>query len=257
MEKRQRSPNYPALGLREAVDKARMLHQAVGRTEHDRETVARGMGYRSLSGASATAVSALRKYGLLEGRNDEIQVSDRAMAILFAHTEEERREALREAALEPTLFSELAQKFPGDRINDELVKNYLIRNGFGVQAADGVISAFKETLEFVGGFEQGYDSASKNDGANQMPTVEASAPKPPQAGGSIGARAAPVVDGLQRLLARYDFEGGGHVEVRVTGEVDTDSALDMVETLIQLKRKELERRTRSRQQKEIDDEPDA
>ena len=48
----------------------------------------------------------------------------------------------------------------------------------------------------------------------------------------------------ERLLGRYDFEGGGSVRVVLSGEMETDEALDMVETLIALKRAELARRKR-------------
>lgn len=160
MNKRQRSPNYPSFGLREAVDKVRMLHKAIGQRPTSREIVATSMGYRGLSGASATAISALNKYGLLEGRGDDVRISDRAMAILHPHSDDELHVALHEAAITPTLFREIYEKFPGTIPNDDVLRNYLIRNKFAPQAVDGVISSLKETVEFAGGLSDGYDSAS-------------------------------------------------------------------------------------------------
>ena len=55
---------------------------------------------------------------------------------------------------------------------------------------------------------------------------------------------ASIIDGNQRLLASYPFEGGGLLEIRVTGQIGTEDALEMVETLVELKRKEIERNAR-------------
>lgn len=40
----------------------------------------------------------------------------------------------------------------------------------------------------------------------------------------------------------YDFEGGAFVKIVFSGDIETEEALDMVEILIDLKRKELQRR---------------
>ena len=238
---RQRSPNYPSLSLREAVERARALHAQVGQNPHSRDVVARGMGYSSLSGASAGAISALKKYGLLDGRGEEIAVTDRAMAILHPHSDGERQEALRAAATEPEIFRELAGKFPDARASDDLIRNYLLRNKFAPKVVDGLISAYRETIEFAGGFRGGYDLPSITEDDDMLTAEAVAAPVPKKA----APPATPVTDGRHRLLARYDFEGGGNVEVRITGDVDTDAALDMVETLMGLKRKELERRKKA------------
>ena len=42
-----------------------------------------------------------------------------------------------------------------------------------------------------------------------------------------------------RQIARYDFEEGGFVKITASPEVGTEDALDMVETMIQLKRNEI------------------
>lgn len=234
MEKRQRSPSYPSLSLREAVDRVGLLHKAIGVHATSREMLAKGLGYSSLSGSSATTISALNKYGLIDGRGDDVRVSDRAMAILHPHSEEERRQALRDAALEPDLFRELHDRFPGDAPNPDLLMNYLVRNKFSSDAARTAVLSYKETIEFVGGAGASYDSAMQ----------------PSEPGPSIMQLAPPTVlqkplvnQGLdERQLGRWDFEDGGYVEIRATPGVDTEDALDMVQTLIDLRRKELARK---------------
>ena len=51
---------------------------------------------------------------------------------------------------------------------------------------------------------------------------------------------ASIIDGNQRLLASYPFEGGGLLEIRVTGQIGTEDALQMVETLVELSQGDLD-----------------
>ena len=113
MDKRIRSPNYPAISLPDAVTKVTTLYRAIHTHAAPRAVVAKGMGYNTLNGASATAISALHKYGLLERIGDEIKVSERALSILHPHTPQEKADAIRAAAGEPALFAELNERFPG------------------------------------------------------------------------------------------------------------------------------------------------
>lgn len=46
----------------------------------------------------------------------------------------------------------------------------------------------------------------------------------------------------ERPIGRYDYEDGSYIKIVAGGDVDTETALEMVETLIDLKRKELARR---------------
>jgi len=159
MERRLRSPNYPAFSLPVAIEKVAALYAAQHRHPAPREIVATGMGYNSLNGASATAISALHKYGLVEGRGDQLRVSDRAMRLLHPESPEERAEAIRDAAFDPPLFAELNERFPGKLPNDDLLRNYLIRRGFAPNAVTSVIASYRETSEMVERNEARQDSA--------------------------------------------------------------------------------------------------
>lgn len=46
----------------------------------------------------------------------------------------------------------------------------------------------------------------------------------------------------ERPVGRYDYEDGSYVQIMARGDIDTEEALKMVETLVALKRKELARR---------------
>src|SRR5262245_43339262 len=139
IDRRTRSPNYPSISLPEAIDKLRVLSEAIHHHSAPREVVARGMGYTGLHGASASAISALQKYGLLDRSGEELRVSERGKRILYPGNGTEKAEAIRDAASAPKLFAELAEKFPGGTTNEELVRNYLIRKSFAPTAISSVI----------------------------------------------------------------------------------------------------------------------
>jgi len=158
MDKRIPSPNYPALSLPDAIERVAALYRAQHTHGAPREVIARGMGYNSPNGASASAISALHKYGLLDRTGDEIKVSERALRILHPHSAEERAAAVHEAANEPPLFAELNERFAGRMPSDDLLRNYLIRNGFALEAVTSVITAYRETSEMVEREGRAHDS---------------------------------------------------------------------------------------------------
>jgi hypothetical protein len=147
--KRVRSPNYPAIGLSEAVQQIQKLFERISQHAAPRDALATGMGYSGLHGASATAISALMKYGLLDRDGEDYKLSERAMKIIAPHSASEKAEALHAAAKDPTLFAELIDHFKGDVPNDDLMRSYLMRRGFATAAIPQVIQAFRETMELV------------------------------------------------------------------------------------------------------------
>jgi hypothetical protein len=238
--KRIRSPNYPALSLPDSIEKTTALYRAQHTHSAPREVAVRGMGYNTLNGASATAISALHKYGLLDRVGDEVKVSDRALRILHPESLEERAAAIVEAAREPPLFGELAERFPGRVPNDDLLRNYLIRRGFAPSAVAAVIVAYRETSDMAEREAGRHDSGREPTESVAMPQrfENASQVFSPQ-----GSQTMPPGE---RLLGRYDYEDGSYIKIAASGGVDTETALEMVETLISLKRKELERRRKAK-----------
>ncbi len=244
MEKRVRSPNYPAMGLQEAINRIAGLYKVQHLHFAPREVVAKGLGYSSLNGASATAVSALLKYGLLERSGEDLRVSDRAMRILHPHNPQEKASAIREAAVSPALFAELMEKFPGQMPNDDLLRNYLIRNGFAESALGNVISAYRETSDMVSREGASYDGVIEHDEEPIAMTHTMPQPQP-----TNRVLQPPMITmqstekfSEERSISRYDFEEGMYVRIVASPGLDTEEALDMVETMVALKRKELARK---------------
>jgi hypothetical protein len=227
MEKKHRSPSFPQMGLGEAIERAAVLYKAIGIHMTSREVVAKGLGYSGVSGPSATLMGTLSRYGLIEGRGDEIRISNIAMAILRPHSEQEKNEAIRTAARSPELFQELGEKFPGSTPGNELLRNYLIRRGFSEQSADIAILAYKETLEFAGQSSERYDSASESEKEadamdRQHTTQEPKKPAPP-----------PSMPQEGEVVATYGNKDRGFVFIKATHGLSAKEAMAMAKRAIQ------------------------
>lgn len=145
-----RSPGYPAIGLREAIEKTRLVYENDYQNKIPRKLVAEHMGYQSLNGKSLGVLSAVAKFGLLAGRGEENWVTDLALAII-AHEPgtPERAQAIAQAASTPELFSDLDARFQSGRVSDGAIRSYLMTQKFIPQAADAVIRAYRETKALV------------------------------------------------------------------------------------------------------------
>lgn len=147
---RARSPEYPAVSLKEAIDRVKMVYDKDYQNPLPKAVIAAHMGYKSLSGASLPMISALTKYGLLEGRGADTRVSDLAVA-LIAHTpgSPERMAALKAASSMPELFAELDAKFQNGKASDQAIRSYLLTSKFIPGAADAAIRAYRDTKALV------------------------------------------------------------------------------------------------------------
>jgi hypothetical protein len=179
-----RSPNYPVIGLPDAIKKARKIWDKERHGKMSREVAVKHMGYNTLNGASMGVVSALGKYGLLEGRGDELRLSPVAMSILHDPADSaERKAAIRAAALAPALFQEFHNDF-GDHVpSEENLRAYLLKRGFIPGAAAAANRAYRETMAIVeeeaGDYTSGAESPPEENHAMSTP-VSPSPPRAPQ-----------------------------------------------------------------------------
>ena len=100
MNKRTRSPNYPAISLPDALERLTRLWDAIQHHSAPRNLVLEGMGYTGVNGSSLSALSALGKYGLLERNGAEFKIAERGRMYLHPRGTE-RQEVVRLAAAEP------------------------------------------------------------------------------------------------------------------------------------------------------------
>jgi hypothetical protein len=205
--------------------RVRALHKAEGRNAMPREAMARHLGFGTINGSSATLISALAKYGLIDAAGDgEARVSDLAMRIMHPHDDDEREAALEEAAFRPALFREIKDKWPERAPSDESLRPYLVRKGFAEGALDQVIRFYRETIDIVPAKQVVHDRPSKEtskENVMQSDTAHSSAadgappkPTPPSGGkpftiafdgsvltGSLALRSTRDIDRLMRVLS--------------------------------------------------------
>lgn len=154
---RLRSPGYPNASLNDVVEFARRIHEKDRQHPVSREVAAQHMGFSGITGSSDRALSALLHFGLAEKVvKGEIRVSDTALRILHSHSLDERREALREAAFNPSLFQELRDRYPGEPPSQSGLASYLTRSNFSPGAILPAAKAYLETcyhLQREGAYE--------------------------------------------------------------------------------------------------------
>jgi hypothetical protein len=162
-----RSPSYPAIGLKEALEKAEAVYRNDYQNQVPRAVAANHMGYASLNGKSLGVLAALLKYGLLEGRGDSTRVSDLALRII-AHRagDAERMDAVREAASRPELFAELDKRYLDGKGSDAAIRSYLLTQKFIPQAADNALRSYRETKQLVEQEIIAYHANQPDDGAD-------------------------------------------------------------------------------------------
>jgi len=150
-----RSPNYPAIGLSEAVTLIERLWRAEGGSTIPVTSAVEALGYKGLSGPSRTKLSGLRKYGLIEGRGDDIRITDLGKRIAKPISEQERGTALAEAAHTPDLFRDLASRYPD--ASDNTLQAVLERQGFSRDGARRAVAAFRDAAAVASLSSEGYD----------------------------------------------------------------------------------------------------
>jgi len=137
--------------LEEALTRIESINRNLGiNGQFNRESLAVGMGYTSLNGASARRVAALVHYGLLNRDKDQYSLSPLAKQYLLPVNDGDKEAATREAALSPTLFAEIYDTFKGQVIPKQFVNRLIQEFGIQQKAAPDVERIFKATVETAG-----------------------------------------------------------------------------------------------------------
>ncbi|MCV0429908.1 MAG: hypothetical protein K5905_31120, partial [Roseibium sp.] len=148
-----RSPSYPSIPLEKAVELAGGIYEGAQRSHIDPETAYELMGYSGKTGASLSALAALKHYGLIEGRSDSLRITSLGERILNPMDEDERCKALFEAGYNPTFFQELRSEFGEVIPADNVIRALAMRkHGFSKFGADGVAKSYGETIRFLSRF---------------------------------------------------------------------------------------------------------
>ena len=150
---RHRSPNYPTVGLREAVTRVRKLYEADGKAGAPAELAAVHIGFAKPHGQAMSVLAALKKFGLVSEINGRWAPSQRAIEILnLPEADERRQRALQEAALSPEIYRQLAEahRETGWPKNDVLESELVTYRNFNPNSVEAFVKDLKDSLEFSG-----------------------------------------------------------------------------------------------------------
>jgi len=149
--KKVRSPSFPFVGLREALDRARAFYEAEQRNAARPETAAAHWGYSPKSSGGKQTIAALRSFGLLEG-DALVKLSGRALRILLDEREgsEERSRLVQQAALMPPIHARLWERYGAELPSPQTLRLSLILDeGFNENSVDDFLTEYRETLEYA------------------------------------------------------------------------------------------------------------
>jgi hypothetical protein len=156
VRKRTRSPAYPFIGLREALERAKTLWERATRHYVPDPVAIQYWGYDANSSSGYSTIAALKKFGLVDeegsGAKRQIKLSDLGISLVYNpdNNSAEYRENLKKAALMPSMHSELWTKYGGELPDDAVIERYLVVDRkFNSTYVNGFIDQFRNTAEFA------------------------------------------------------------------------------------------------------------
>lgn len=145
---KQRSPNYPGIDLKDAVEKARKMFDKEGTNPVPPSVLQGRWGYSAKSSSGMVAIGALRKFGLIDG-SPNLKLTPLAMEILNPGSQT-KAQALRKAALLPELHKQLWEEYKEGLPSDENLEFVLRSRQFTDQGAKSFIGQLRATLAYAG-----------------------------------------------------------------------------------------------------------
>jgi hypothetical protein len=150
MDAKTRSPNYPRLSLGEAIDAMRPVYAKEKRARFPRQSLARHLGYSSLNGRSLGKIGALRAYGLIEGREDQLYVSPTAIALIDAPEGSIAKvNAMQTAFTSPPLFRRIFEEHGSNIPSEDTLRWWLVQQDYVGEAAARAAQVYLQSRELV------------------------------------------------------------------------------------------------------------
>lgn len=234
--KKHRSPAYPAIPLKTAIERARALYEKEKRHPAPMAVAAKHWGFSEKSSGGQSAVAALIHFGLLAdagtGKARTVKLTDLALRILLDQRPDspEVMEAIKRAAMHPKIHAELFKKYGIPLPSDESIRTYLILDrSFNEAVVNDLIKEFKDTLTFAkilaSDTVEDEDEGDDDTDPREEPPIEKDLPpsikknlqSPPGAKPEQGEE-------IERL--RFNLKGGRRVRVFFSGRLPTQADIN-------------------------------
>ncbi len=147
---KKRSPNYPAIGLEKALERAEIVRMQA--RHHFMPTSTAHTLWNYKKGTGDQIVAALKAFGLIETEGEKesrkLRLTKEAQRVLGSAPD--RAELLKAAALKPDIHKEIWEKYEGDLPADSIIRGYLVwERNFNEDFVDNFIAQFKGTLAYA------------------------------------------------------------------------------------------------------------
>lgn len=171
-----KNPRYPVIPLGEAISRAKTIYEKEHLSTLTPTVAAEAMGYKGLNGASLRVIGALRQFGLLEGRGEDVKITKDAQTLIIDDASSpDYVAAIRRAFGNPQVFADLRKQFPGSA-SERNMAVFLEKQGFKPDAAADAAKNYKDSLTLVPTDSQAYDAV----GEDEQAPANGEAPMQPQ-----------------------------------------------------------------------------
>lgn len=249
---RTRSPNYPAIGLREAVGKVEALYQADKKAGAPIDAALRHMGFNTRNGKAMVVLSALKKFGLVEEASGRIVPTKRAVEIIVLPEHDPRRlVALKEAALGPDIYRELVEQYKdtGMPSDQSLMAELEAYKGFNPSAVEDFVADFRDTLNFSGLTKENELSSGLEEQPPMVTELRTTHPQKPQPPASLVTL--PQSTAGTKAYS-WPLSGDVNASLRIDGEPQAED-LELLRDYIEITIKALKRKRTTEIQTSIGD----
>ena len=243
-----RSPAYPAISVKVALEKAKGLYEQEGKYAVPMPSAFKAWGYGEKSSGGRETRAALKYFGLIgvEGDSEvgKVKLTDIALRVLLDQREDqsEKKALVRRIALTPAIHKKLLEHFPEGVKSDATVAHYLIfEEHYSEGAASQLVTQFKETAAFA----ELYEPANMVDKLGEDDEESDLLPNPPLGPTGDQGRVQPLPPGPQvkvmpgeRIVFTEEGKPGQHLKLVASGEVD-DNLLEALEDFVKRQRKRL------------------
>ena len=155
--KQGRSPAYPGLDLKQALEKAKALNDAEGKYAVPMAPAFAAWGYGAKSSGGREVRAALKYFGIItvEGDNEtgKVKLTEKALRVLLDEREDqtEKRTLIREFALTPAIHKRLVEQFPDGIKSPATAEHFLVFDeGYNKSAAAEIVAEFQATAIYAG-----------------------------------------------------------------------------------------------------------
>jgi hypothetical protein len=188
-----RSPSYPGISLKTAVERAGVLYERQRRHWEPMGAVTTAWGFKApTTGPASVSYAALKKFGLLDeegsGAERKARLSDLAMAILM---KPDPLPSIQQAALMPPIHRELWEAYGNDLPSSETLKWELVgQRGFTESGFEDFVRVYRDTIAFAQLRQGRAEPEEPGDSGEAAAEPDAAGPlsyprsSQPQAGGS-------------------------------------------------------------------------